>query len=70
MKAVVDLMNVVGLFEKGYQLYLDNWYSLPTLFHYLQSHKTEAVSTGCRKFMPKDLAVKKKGDIDGWIRSK
>ncbi|XP_042892717.1 uncharacterized protein LOC122266862 [Penaeus japonicus] len=60
MKAVVNLMHEVGLFEKGYQLYLDNWYSSPTLFHYLQSRKTEAFGTIRinRKFM------KKKGDID------
>lgn len=38
----------------------------PTLFHYLESHKTEAVGTMRlnRKFMPKDLFVRRKGDID------
>ncbi|XP_042863479.1 piggyBac transposable element-derived protein 4-like [Penaeus japonicus] len=66
MKAVVDLMHGAELFEKGYQLYHDNWYSSPTLFHYLQSRKTHAVGTVRlnRKFMPKDLSVKKKGDTD------
>ncbi|XP_042860555.1 piggyBac transposable element-derived protein 4-like isoform X3 [Penaeus japonicus] len=66
MKAVVDLMHEAGLFEKGYQLYLNNWYSSPQLFHYLQSRKTEAIGTvrlNC-KFMPKDLSVRRKGDID------
>ncbi|XP_047486587.1 piggyBac transposable element-derived protein 4-like [Penaeus chinensis] len=65
MKAVVDLMHEAGLFEKGNQLYLDNWYSSPTLFHYLQSRKTETVGTVRlnRKFMPKDLSVKK-GEVD------
>ena len=66
MKAVMDLMQEAGLFDKGYQLYLDNWYSSPTLFHYLQSRKTEAVGTVRlnRKFMPKDLTVRVKGDVD------
>ena len=66
MKAVVDLMHAAGLFDKGYQLFLDNWYSSPTLFHYLQSRKTEAVGTVRlnRKFMPKDLTVRVRGDVD------
>ncbi|XP_047479081.1 uncharacterized protein LOC125032114 isoform X4 [Penaeus chinensis] len=66
MKAVVDLMHEAGLFEKGYQLYIDNWYSSSTLFHYLQSRKTETVGTVRlnRKFMPKDLSVKRKGEVD------
>nr|XP_027230473.1 piggyBac transposable element-derived protein 4-like [Penaeus vannamei] len=40
MKAVTDLMNRACFFEKGYELYLDNWYSSPELFHYLSSRKT------------------------------
>ena len=66
MKAVVDLMQVAGLFDKGYQLFLDNWYTSPTLFHYLQSRKTESVGTVrlTRKHMPKDLTVREKGDVD------
>ena len=66
MKAVTDLMHAAGLFEKGYQLYLDNWYSSPTLFHYLQSRKTEAIGTArlTRRFMPKDLTVRERGDTD------
>ena len=66
MKAVTDLMHAAGLFEKGYQLYLDNWYSSPTLFHYLQSRKTEAIGTVrlTRKYMPKDLTAKERGATD------
>lgn len=66
MKAVIDLMHEAWLFKEGYQLYLDNWYSSTTLFYYLQSRKTDAVNTVRlnRKFMPKDLLVKRKGDLD------
>lgn len=31
MKVVFDLTHEAGLFEEGYQLYLDNWYSSLTL---------------------------------------
>ncbi|ROT63952.1 putative piggyBac transposable element-derived protein 4-like [Penaeus vannamei] len=66
MKAVTDLMNRACFFEKGYELYLDNWYSSPELFHYLSSRKTNAVGTVRlnRKFMPKDLKVSARGDVD------
>ncbi|XP_042856522.1 piggyBac transposable element-derived protein 4-like [Penaeus japonicus] len=66
MKAVTDLMSAASLFDKGYELYTDNWYSSPTLFHHLQARKTNAVGTVRlnRKFMPKDLRVTKKGQID------
>nr|XP_027231024.1 piggyBac transposable element-derived protein 4-like [Penaeus vannamei] len=65
-KAVTDLMNRACFFEKGYELYLDNWYSSPELFHYLSSRKTNAVGTVRlnRKFMPKDLKVSARGDVD------
>ena len=65
-QAVVNLMNDAGLFDKGYQLYTDNWYTSPTLFHYLQCRKTNAVGTvrTTRKFMPTDLQVRKKGEKD------
>ena len=65
-KAVTDLMEVAGLWDKGYDLYTDNWYTSPTLFHYLQARRTNAAGTVRlnRKFMPKDLQVKKKGDMD------
>lgn len=43
---------------------VDLMHELPTLFHHRQSWKTETVSTVKlnRKFIPKDLSVKKKGD--------
>ena len=65
-KAVVNLMDDAGLFDLGYDLYTDNWYSSPTLFHYLQSRMTNAAGTvrPSRKWMPKDLQVRRKGDVD------
>ncbi|XP_063590198.1 piggyBac transposable element-derived protein 4-like [Penaeus indicus] len=66
-KVVLHLMKFGGGFlGKGYQLFVDNWYTLPTLFHLLQSHRTNAVGTARlnRKFMPKNLVVRRKGDID------
>ncbi|XP_069982319.1 piggyBac transposable element-derived protein 4-like [Penaeus vannamei] len=59
-------MNRAYFFEKGYELYLDNWYSSPELFHYLSSRKTNVVGTVRlnRKFMPKDLKVSARGDVD------
>ncbi|XP_042887772.1 piggyBac transposable element-derived protein 4-like, partial [Penaeus japonicus] len=43
--------------DKGYSLYVDNWYSSPTLFHWLQGRKKNACGTvrANRKFMPKDF---------------
>jgi len=59
-------MEYGGFLDKGYQLFVDNWYTSPTLFHLLQSRKTNAVGTAQlnRKFMPKDLCVRRKGDVD------
>ncbi|XP_047469609.1 piggyBac transposable element-derived protein 4-like [Penaeus chinensis] len=67
MKAVDDLMEKAKLLDKGYQLYTDNWYSSPTLFHNLQARKTTAVGTVRvnRKGMPSDLQVSR-GQIDFW----
>lgn len=65
-KAVVDLMEAGDFFWKGYTVYVDNWYTSPVLFHFLQSRKTGAVGTArlnCRH-MPRDLQVKKRGDMD------
>ena len=61
---VFHLMKEAQLFDKGYIVYTDNWYSSPTLFHHLQSRKTSAIGTvrTNRKFMPR-LEVKKKGEI-------
>ena len=65
-KAVIDLMDAANLFDKGYTVYTDNWYSSPSLFHYLQTRSTNAVGTvrPNRKYMPGNLKVKKKGDLD------
>ncbi|XP_063609506.1 piggyBac transposable element-derived protein 4-like [Penaeus indicus] len=65
MKAVDDLMTKAKLYDKGYQLYTDNWYSSPTLFHYLQSRKTSAIGTvrTNRRGMPSDLQASR-GQID------
>ncbi|XP_047486128.1 piggyBac transposable element-derived protein 4-like [Penaeus chinensis] len=65
MKAVDDLMEKAKLLDKGYQLYTDNWYSSPTLFHYLQARKTTAVGKVHvnRRGMPSDLQASR-GHID------
>ncbi|XP_063590904.1 piggyBac transposable element-derived protein 4-like [Penaeus indicus] len=65
MKAIDNLMEKVELYDKGYQLYTDNWYSFPTLFHYLQARKTSAVGTvrTNRQGMPSDLQ-ESQGQID------
>ncbi|XP_038064772.1 piggyBac transposable element-derived protein 4-like [Patiria miniata] len=45
------------LLGKGYTVFLDNWFSSPSLFRELHSHKTNVVATvrKSRKDMPKDL---------------
>nr|XP_027236124.1 piggyBac transposable element-derived protein 4-like [Penaeus vannamei] len=65
-KAVLHLMEYGGFLDKGYQLFVDNWYTSPTLFHLLQSRRTNAVGTARlnRKFMPKDLSVSWRDDVD------
>ncbi|ROT63945.1 hypothetical protein C7M84_018134 [Penaeus vannamei] len=65
-KAVFHLMEYGGFLDKGYQLFVDSWYTSPTFFNLLQSRKTNAVGTARlnRKFMPKDLSVRRKGDVD------
>lgn len=65
-KAVVNLMEAADLFGKGHILFTDNRYSSPVLFHCLQSQCTGAVGMvqpNC-KYMPKDLLVKVRGDVD------
>ena len=66
MQVVIDLMGAAGLLDQGYELYLDNWYSSPLLFHYLQTRRTNSVGTVRlnRRSMPRDLVVRKKGDVD------
>ena len=63
-EVVMQLMEDAKLFDKGYIVYTDNWYSSPTLFHHLQSRKTAAIGTvrPNRKGMPA-LQVRRKGDI-------
>ena len=66
-RAVTDLVEYAGLFDQGYELYTDNWYTSPTLFHYLQSRKTNAVGTvrTNRKAMPKPvMKVKETGKLE------
>lgn len=59
-KAIISLMEAAGLLRKGYDLYLDNWYSSPTLFHVLMADKRNAVGTGRanRKYKPSDFPKK------------
>ena len=66
-QAVTDLMNSLSLFDKGHTVYTDSWYTSPTLFHYLQGRKTNAVGTVRlnRKFMPADLPVFRKKKDEG-----
>ena len=61
-QAVFGLMNSLGLFDLGHTVYTDSWYTSPTLFHYMQSRRTNAVGTvrTNRKFMPADMPVFKK----------
>lgn len=61
-----SMKTVTCFFKKGYELYLDNWYSSQELFHYLSSRKTNVMGTVPlnRKFMPKDFMVSARGDID------
>lgn len=45
---------------QGYQLFVDNWYTSPSLLCVLQAHGTNVVRTAelNRKYMPKDLTVR------------
>lgn len=55
------------IIDKGYTLFLDNWYSSPKIFEYLLQHDTDAIGTvrSNRKNMPKELTELKlkKGEI-------
>ncbi|XP_042892021.1 piggyBac transposable element-derived protein 4-like [Penaeus japonicus] len=55
--AAADLMKSADVLNKGYTLFVDNWYTSPTLFHWLQGRKTNACGTvrPNRKWMPKDF---------------
>ncbi|XP_042887703.1 piggyBac transposable element-derived protein 4-like [Penaeus japonicus] len=65
-KAVSDLMEAADVLDKGYTLYVDNWYTSPTLFHWLQGRKTNACGTvrPNRKWMPKDFTKLKLNEVD------
>ena len=64
-KTVVNLLERAEFLDKGYTVYMDNFYSSPTLFHDLQARKTFAVGTvgPNRKHMP-NFTVKKKGELE------
>lgn len=64
-KVVFRLMETGGFLGLGYQLCVDNWYMSPSLFHMLQTWRTNAVGTAQlnRKFIPKDLSVMRKGNV-------
>ncbi|ROT77541.1 PiggyBac transposable element-derived protein 4 [Penaeus vannamei] len=65
-KAVLHLMETGGFLGLGYQLFVDAWYTSPSLFRILQARNTNAAGRAQlnRKFMPKDLSVRGKGDVD------
>ncbi|XP_042894239.1 piggyBac transposable element-derived protein 4-like [Penaeus japonicus] len=65
-KAVADLMESADVLNKGYTLFVDNWYTSPTLFHWLQGRKSNACGTvrANRKWMPKDFAKLKLNEVD------
>ena len=69
-KAVTNLLDVASVNDKGYDLYVDNWYTSPTLFHYLQGRKTNACGTvrKDRKWMAKDLNLTKKSKKGEFVR--
>lgn len=58
---VMEMMQKCDLLNKGYSLYIDNWYSSPDLFHRLFSAGTNVCGTvrTNRKNMPKELAKEK-----------
>ncbi|XP_063591920.1 piggyBac transposable element-derived protein 4-like [Penaeus indicus] len=64
-KAVADLMESAEVLNKGYTLFVDNWYSSPTLFHWLQGRKTNACGTvrPNRKWMPKNFEKLKMNEV-------
>ena len=68
--AVSNLMDAAGVNDKGYELYVDNWYSSPLLFHYLQGRKTNVCGTVRlnRKWLPKDLNLTKKSKKGEMVR--
>ena len=69
-KAVTNLMDAASVNDKGYDLYVDNWYTSPTLFHYLQGRKTNVCGTvrTNRKWMSKDLNLTTKSKKGEFVR--
>ena len=64
-EVVADLIQ--PLLDKGYHLYVDNWYTIVTLFKYLFEHSTLARGTICsnRKGYPEPVkqAKLKRGEV-------
>ncbi|XP_067130210.1 piggyBac transposable element-derived protein 4-like [Centruroides vittatus] len=71
-KIVLSLMD--QLLNKGYMLFVDNYYTSPVLFDLLVDFKTDAVGTlrKNRKELPEDIKKKKlkKGDFIAFYRKK
>ncbi|XP_069982908.1 piggyBac transposable element-derived protein 4-like [Penaeus vannamei] len=61
----MDFMQAGGFLDKRYMVYMDNWYTSPVLFHYLQGRKMSAVDTANinRQYIPKDLKPVQKGEV-------
>ena len=71
-KVVYDLMNFCNLLDKGYNLFIDNWYTSPDLvFQLHQQHKTNVCGTvQCnRQNMPRDLLTSKLARGETCIKS-
>jgi len=56
---VINLMKESELLHKGYCLFIDNWYSSPTLYRELYNMKTNVCGTAriSRKGMPRELKL-------------
>lgn len=56
---VINLLKESGLLHKGYCLFIDNWYSSPTLYRELYNMETNVCGTARmnRKEMPRELKL-------------
>ncbi|XP_042872685.1 piggyBac transposable element-derived protein 4-like [Penaeus japonicus] len=65
-KVVLELMEKSDCLGRGYSVFVDNWYTSPSLFHMLQERRTNAVGTARinRKWMPKDFTALRRGEMD------
>ena len=52
-KAIVSLLT--GVMDKGYSLYIDNWYSSIPLYTYLQQRGTDVCGIIKKNMVPKDI---------------